>query len=162
MSEQRINTVLTEEETIKALKNQLNESEYKLLEKTLKDYANGDDTENPLEIPIDYSGVEEGQHIDYDAMVDRYAKLKFRLSRMFLFPAILIRLTVCRGILCSGLFITLKVHITSQRNSIRFQRKYSDVFISKIGVLNRTPLNLKSPMNSGRFYPLNKIYKQDI
>lgn len=33
MSEQRINTVLTEEETIKALKNQLNESEYKLLEK---------------------------------------------------------------------------------------------------------------------------------
>ena len=60
MSEQRINTVLTEEETIKALKNQLNESEYKLLEKTLKDYANGDDTENPLEIPIDYSGVEEG------------------------------------------------------------------------------------------------------
>lgn len=36
MSEQRINTVLTEEETIKALKNQLNESEYKLLEKTLK------------------------------------------------------------------------------------------------------------------------------
>ena len=39
MSEQRINTVLTEEETIKALKNQLNESEYKLLEKTLKDYA---------------------------------------------------------------------------------------------------------------------------
>lgn len=36
MSEQRINTVLTEEETIKALKNQLNESEYKLLEKLSK------------------------------------------------------------------------------------------------------------------------------
>lgn len=34
--------------------------------------------------------------------------------------------------------------------------------LTKIGVLNRTPLNLKSPMNSGHFYPLNKIYKQDI
>ena len=86
MSEQRINTVLTEEETIKALKNQLNESEYKLLEKTLKDYANGDDTENPLEIPIDYSGVEEGQHIDYDAMVDRYAKLTIPIKQNVLVP----------------------------------------------------------------------------
>ena len=86
MSEQRINTVLTEAETIKALKNQLNESEYKLLEKTLKDYANGDDTENPLEIPIDYSGVEEGQHIDYDAMVDRYAKLTIPIKQNVLVP----------------------------------------------------------------------------
>lgn len=86
MSEQRINTVLTEEETIKALKNQLNESEYKLLEKTLKDYANGDDTENPLEIPIDYSGVEEGQHIDCDAMVDRYAKLTIPIKQNVLVP----------------------------------------------------------------------------
>lgn len=86
MSEQRINTVLTEEETIKALTSQLNESEYKLLEKTLKEYANGDDTENPLEIPIDYSGIEEGQRIDYDAMIDRYAKLTIPIKQNILVP----------------------------------------------------------------------------
>ena len=159
MEEKRINTIVTEESIVESLHKQLDNNEFSMLEKALKHLDNQKAMCRTLIFWL-IAHLKNYRVWNIANSRKSFQSSQFRLNRKLSQKA---RYTsVYQAIRYLVLCTILKVHTALQRNSIRFQRKYSWVFISKIGVLNRSPLNLKSPMNSGHFYPLNKYILSSI
>lgn len=102
MEEKRINTIVTEESIVESLHKQLDNNEFSMLEKALKAF-----------------GQSKSNVSDIDILLDCTFRLNRKLSQKARYTS------VYQAIRFLVLCTILKVHTALQRNSIRFQRKYS-------------------------------------
>lgn len=104
MEEKRINTIVTEESIVESLHKQLDNNEFSMLEKALKAFGQSKSDVSDIDILIDCTS-EELQSVNYCELTEKFSKLTIPIKQ--------------------EVESDLKVHTALQRNSIRFQRKYS-------------------------------------